>query len=39
MAYIRPRSTEEAVAVLRYLADSDAMERADAILMNLIGNR
>lgn len=38
LATIRPRSREEAVAVLRYLAEEDAMDRAgvDAVLHNLI---
>jgi hypothetical protein len=39
LARIRPRSRDEAITVLRYLADSDAMDRAEAndILLNLIG--
>jgi hypothetical protein len=38
LATIRPRSREEAVAVLRFLAEEDAMDRAgvDSILHNLI---
>lgn len=39
LAEIRPRDKAEALAVLRYLVDSDRkdMEEADAILCNLIG--
>lgn len=38
MGHIRPRSRDEAVAVLRYLAENGAMDRtgADAILHNLV---
>jgi len=41
MALIRPRSTEEAVSVLRFMADNGMMGQpdTDAILMNLVGNR
>jgi len=39
LAHIRPRTKPEAVAVLRYLATSENMERneTDAILLNLVG--
>lgn len=39
LAEIRPRSKEEAVAVLRYMGEEDRMDmqETDAILMNLVG--
>lgn len=39
LAEIRPRTKEEAVAVLRYMVDHDrmGMQETDAILMNLVG--
>ncbi|MFA6067166.1 MAG: hypothetical protein WC810_01155, partial [Janthinobacterium sp.] len=41
LALIRPRSTEEAVAVFRYMSTSDRMEmgESEAILLNLLGGR
>ena len=40
LARIRARTKDEAIAVFRYLADSERMddEETEAILLNLIGN-
>ena len=39
LAEIRPRTKEEAVAVLRYLGEEERMDmqETNAILMNLVG--
>lgn len=39
LAHVRPRSKEESIAVFRYLAESDCMDRPETngILLNLIG--